>query len=127
MLPNDFQRIPENRPEVSQQIPEQEPQKQPRLFLTPKQWIGMVIGWFVITFTVFALSEIFKDTWVIYPSVFILILFSLIGPGVLGATVPPEIVPLGSRLRPILPFLAYIICLVSVRLFYRLGVMLHWF
>ena len=118
MLPKDYQENTENRPEMPQPM---------RAYLTPKQWIGMVIGWFVITLTAFAMSEVYKDTWVIYPSVFILILFCLIGPGVLGKLIPPEIVPPDSRLRPVLPFLAYVICLLSVREFSRLGSWLHWF
>ena len=82
-----------------------------------RQWLFGVLFWYAVTISTFCVSEYFRDTWLIYPSVFILIAFMLIGPGMIGMMTPFCLVRPDSPLRPLLPLLAYGICYVSMWLF----------
>ena len=55
------------------------------------QWSLLAGGWLIVTFILFYLSERFKDIdAVLYPSVFLLILSMLLGPGLIAGMLPPQ-------------------------------------
>ncbi|MBR6420365.1 MAG: hypothetical protein IKS42_08515 [Oscillospiraceae bacterium] len=90
------------------------------------QWSLLAGGWLIVTFILFYLSERFKDIdAVLYPSVFLLILSMLLGPGLIAGMLPPPKTPEDAALRRIAPFFSYIICYALIagltRLFLRMG------
>jgi len=87
--------------------------------LTFRQWLMLALTIYAIEVGVFIASELFKNTeYLIYPSVFILILTCLIGPGVIAGTFPPETAEKHPNAALIVRICAYPFCLLSLRLIY---------
>lgn len=89
-------------------------------------WCIMAVIWFLGTFGVFFLSEKCKDVdAVMYPSVFILILSMLVGPGMIAMMLPPPKNADQAELRKVAPFISYVVCFLAMRglslLCFRLG------
>ena len=87
--------------------------------LTFKQWILISLTIYGVMVGAFLASEFFKNVDVIlYPSVFFLIAFSLIGPGTIIAALPPSFIVKHPTAAIILRYGMYPFCLLSLRLIY---------
>lgn len=91
-----------------------------------KHWVLMILIWYIVTFGCFFLSEKFNDTdAVMYPAVFIMILFLLIGPGMVGAMCPFPKTAAGAQLRQWVPLVCYVVGWVSMRILALICFRLH--
>lgn len=86
-----------------------------------KCWWLFTTGWFILTAGVLFLSEKFNDIdAILYPSVFILILSMLIGPGTIGILLPLPFTQEALLVRRVAPFISYCVCFFLMRMFYLL-------
>ena len=87
---------------------------------TWKCWGIFSIGWLVLTEGAFILSEKFRDVdWIMYPSLFIMLLCAAIGPGAIVLLFPPMAKLDGKpwMITKIPIVLGYVVCFLLIRLF----------
>ncbi len=92
-----------------------------------RYWVLNVIVWFCMTFGLFVISEKFRDVnWVLYPSVFLLIMSLLLGPGTLALLTPHSENPKTEQLRTLMWPAMYIGSYALMRMLSLFCFRMHW-